>query len=88
MPPQRKYRNREEREVIKQEIIDKLSDIGLPINTTSTFIKLLDEFVVNADNGKFFKGKYQISDLGIEIDYDLQGRRIYPYFARVQKIKQ
>ena len=87
MAQQRKFRNKEEREKIKAEVLGKLEEVGLNGNVpgVGTFLKVLDDFVANQDNGKFFTGTVKLPEVKLEIIYVFQGRRILPYAAKVQR---
>ena len=75
MSKQRKFRNKDEREKIKAEVLGKLEEVGLNRNVpgVSTFLKVLDEFVANQDNGKFFTGSVKLPEVKLEIVYIFQG---------------
>ena len=83
---QRKFRNRQERQAIREEVVDGLDRIGVIFSQDlKPFVSKLNEFV-ESTNGYTFEGRVELKDVGIAIDYMLPGRRIVKQVVKASKI--
>jgi hypothetical protein len=88
--PQRKFRNREERISVVQEVLAKLSALKDAIHTdpskTKAFETNLEEYVKN-ETGRCFQGSFDLDVAGHShiqvVSYALQGRRVLKCDLRI-----
>ena len=90
--PQRRYRNRVDREAIRREIESKSDETG--IDLPDGFRAVLDRFVEAADRnggggpqgpGYTFTGSFVIPTGERNLEYCLPGRRVIPHFVKLAR---
>jgi hypothetical protein len=87
---QRKYRNAEERVAICNEIkanMDKANLRPTMFPSLQPFFTTMETFA-NATDGRTFQGVEKLSDLNLQIEYHLPGRRLLPHYARITKLTE
>ena len=93
MPPQRnaqqqrRMRNRDEREVIRQTVLESLTLARIDDKPgAEKLIGILADFVACADTARQFDGCIEVPEVGAKIEYMLPGRRLLRHYVRLAKM--
>jgi hypothetical protein len=86
---QRKYRNKEERNLIRTDVIKSLDNIQLSDVVVQTLTNVLDKFVEKSDQPGELRGNIPIPEIpGRCIEYYLPSRRILKSEVKIAVINQ
>jgi hypothetical protein len=83
MVQQRRFRSKEERQVIVTEVNEALSKYALEPRELINDLKAFQ----NDGGGRQFDGELELQELKIKIVWRLPGRRILQQFVRVSKME-
>lgn len=83
MVQQRKYRNRDERLVIRNEVIGQLSQLTTSDDAIHKLVDVLDVFVEQEGEGRLLVGTIDLPNIDARIEYKLPGRRVQSHFVRI-----
>jgi hypothetical protein len=83
----RKYRNVQERNDIKDEVIANMGQLVSDANEIGVkdFLDVLDEFVSAKNESKEFKGEFNVPHINVTIHYYFPARRIYRQIAKITR---